>query len=129
MAAGNTYVNVHTDDGEEGDNTGTGDYISGEIRGQIKLYGTLPEPPAPTINPVTRIAFTLPSAQYISLKVYDATGREVVTLVDGMRSAGRHEVNFQATNIASGTYFYKLKAGEFTATRKMIVLRLDSMRE
>ena len=48
LASGDAYVNIHTDDGEPGDNTGCGDYIMGEIRGQIKLYGTLPEPPMPT---------------------------------------------------------------------------------
>ncbi|MBD3178310.1 MAG: CHRD domain-containing protein, partial [Candidatus Latescibacteria bacterium] len=47
MAAGEAYVNVHTDDGEDGDNTGVGDYVSGEIRGQIRLVGTVPEPPKP----------------------------------------------------------------------------------
>ncbi|MBD3423126.1 MAG: T9SS type A sorting domain-containing protein [Candidatus Latescibacteria bacterium] len=74
-------------------------------------------------NPVTSISFTLPSAQYVSLKVYDASGRLVGTLVDGHRSAGTHRASFEALNIASGTYFYKITAGEFTATRKMILLR------
>ncbi len=74
-------------------------------------------------NPVTSIAFSLTTRQYVSLKVYDASGRLVTTLVDGMRSAGSHRVEFQAANVASGTYFYKLKAGDFVSTRKMILLR------
>jgi len=74
-------------------------------------------------NPVTSIAFNLPSAEYVTMRVYDASGRLVGTLVDGHRSAGMHRVSFEALNVASGTYFYKMTAGEFTATRKMILLR------
>jgi hypothetical protein len=74
-------------------------------------------------NPVTTISFTIPSAQHVSLKVYDVAGREVATIVNGTRPAGHHTVNFEARNIASGIYFYRLKAGDFLETRKMILLR------
>jgi hypothetical protein len=83
------------------------------------LEQNLPNP----FNPVTTIAFTLPSTQHVSLKVYDVSGREVATIVNGTRPAGRHKVSFEATNIASGIYFYRLRAGEFIATKKMIVVR------
>ncbi|MBN1886050.1 MAG: T9SS type A sorting domain-containing protein, partial [Candidatus Krumholzibacteriota bacterium] len=89
---------------------------------EAHVYGLGQNHPNP-FNPVTTIRFSLPSAQRVSLKVYDVTGREVATLVDGNRPAGEHAVTFEATNIASGIYFYRLNAGEFSATRKMILLR------
>ena len=85
-------------------------------------YGLEQNHPNP-FNPVTTIAFNLPAREHVTLKVYDVTGREIATLVNGTRSAGRHEVSFEAFNIASGIYFYRLRAGEYLATRKMIVVR------
>lgn len=85
-------------------------------------YGLDQNHPNP-FNPVTTISFTIPSSQNVSLKVYDVSGREVATLVNGPRPAGRHDVSFEAFNIASGIYFYRLRAGEYFATKKMIVVR------
>ncbi len=73
LASGDAYVNVHTDDGLDGDNTGPGDYISGEIRGQIKLYGTLPEPPMPTTARLQVIHNAAdPGAAVVDIYVNDA---------------------------------------------------------
>jgi hypothetical protein len=63
------------------------------------------------------------SKQYASLKVYDVLGNEVATLVNEEKEAGIYEVEFDATGITSGIYFYRLTAGEYTATKKMIILK------
>jgi hypothetical protein len=74
-------------------------------------------------NPTTNIDFRIPQSGYVSLKVYDALGEEVATLVNGVRPAGNYTVNFNAASLASGVYFYRLKAGNFTQNRKMILLK------
>ncbi|MEJ2634013.1 MAG: T9SS type A sorting domain-containing protein [Calditrichia bacterium] len=74
-------------------------------------------------NPVTTIGFWTPRSGQVSLKVYDLTGREVVTLKEGKFPAGRHEVRWNAGDMASGIYFYRLEAGEFRQTKKLILIR------
>jgi len=59
----------------------------------------------------------------VSLIVYDALGRQVATLVNERREAGRYEVNFDGSRLASGVYFYQLKAGAFTQTAKMVLVK------
>ena len=59
----------------------------------------------------------------MQLKVYDVLGNEVVTLVDEFKPAGSYEVEFNASNLSSGVYFYKLQSGNFVETKKMILLR------
>jgi hypothetical protein len=58
-----------------------------------------------------------------SLKIYDVLGNEVATLVNEFKNAGSYEVNFNASSLSSGVYFYQLKAGEFIQTRKMVLLK------
>jgi hypothetical protein len=74
-------------------------------------------------NPSTKISYQLPAASYVTLKVYDVLGREVATLVDGVEEAGYKTATFGASNIAGGIYFYRLQAGTFTQTKKLILLR------
>ncbi len=74
-------------------------------------------------NPLTSISFALPEAGYVKLVVYDLLGREIVTLVNGNHEAGMHEVVFDVKNLASGIYIYQLQAGEFTAVRKMVLMK------
>ena len=62
-------------------------------------------------------------SQFISLKVYDVLGNEVATLVNEEKSAGTYEIEFFAENMPSGIYFYTLKAGSYSDTKKMILLR------
>jgi hypothetical protein len=59
----------------------------------------------------------------VTLKLYDILGREIKVLVDGMTEAGSHEVSLDASQLASGMYMYKLKAGEFHAVKKLLLLR------
>jgi len=74
-------------------------------------------------NPSTSIKFALPVAGSISLKIYDRLGKEVETLADGFRTAGTYEINFDASKLTSGVYFYKLVTDGFTNTKKMILVK------
>lgn len=74
-------------------------------------------------NPVTRISFVLPTETEVRLTVYDVGGHVVERLVNGVRSAGEHTVVWNATGRASGVYFYRLEAGSFSETRRMILLK------
>lgn len=74
-------------------------------------------------NPSTKISWQSPISSHQTLKVYDVIGNEVATLVDDFRSAGRYEVTFNASGLSSGIYFYKLQAGNFVETRKMILMK------
>jgi hypothetical protein len=83
------------------------------------LYPAHPNP----FNPTTVIAYQLPSNSFVNLSVYDVSGRKVTELVNGWRLAGRHEVNFDAIDLPSGVYLYRIKAGEFNASNKMILVK------
>ncbi|MEO6695293.1 MAG: T9SS type A sorting domain-containing protein, partial [Ignavibacteria bacterium] len=74
-------------------------------------------------NPVTNIKFALPTSGNISLKIYDQLGKEVSTLTDGFKNAGTYEVNFDAANLTSGVYFYKLVTNDITLTKKMLLVK------
>ena len=74
-------------------------------------------------NPSTTINFALPRAGLVELKVYDVLGRETATLVNEVRQAGSYKVDFDASALSSGVYFYTLKSGEFTDTKKMLLIK------
>ena len=74
-------------------------------------------------NPSTVIRFELPRESYVSLRVYNPLGQEIRTLVDGARSAGVYEVRFDAAGLPSGMYIYRMKAGEFIQTKRLMLLR------
>jgi len=74
-------------------------------------------------NPSTKISWQSSVSSWQTLKVYDVLGKEVATLVDEYRIAGSYEINFNANSLSSGIYFYKLTAGSFVETKKMILLR------
>lgn len=74
-------------------------------------------------NPSTKISWQLSVSSLVRIKVYDVLGREVATLVNEEKPAGKYEVNFDASKLSSGVYFYRLQAGDFIRTKKMIVLK------
>jgi len=74
-------------------------------------------------NPTTRIVFTMPEPNDVILKIYDNTGREVASLVNGPMNSGRYEVTFNAAGLASGIYFYQLTSGNFKAIKRMLLVR------
>ena len=74
-------------------------------------------------NPLTTIKYSIPQAAFVSLKVYDVLGREITTLVDGYKQVGKYEIEFNAADLSSGVYFYRLKEGNHTAVKKMLLLK------
>ncbi len=86
---------------------------------QFALEQNYPNP----FNPTTMIRYELPLASAVSLKVYDVLGREVATLVNERQEAGAYSIPFNATALSSGIYFYRLQAGNFVATKKMMLVK------
>ena len=74
-------------------------------------------------NPATTLRFSLPKTANVKLVVYDLQGRQVAVLVDGQRPAGVHEVVWEAAGLASGLYFYRIQAGDYIATKKMMLIK------
>lgn len=86
---------------------------------QAELGQNYPNP----FNPSTRFTFSVPQTQRVEIAVFNALGQQVATLVDGVMNAGRYEVTFDAGRMASGMYFYRLKTGNFTDVKKMMLVR------
>jgi hypothetical protein len=105
----------------------TGVNESVEFPDEYRLYQNYPNP----FNPVTKIKYSIPIAetgyastlQRVQLKVYDLLGREAATLVDEYNIAGFYEIEFNASEFKSGVYFYRITSGNFTAAKKMILLK------
>jgi hypothetical protein len=74
-------------------------------------------------NPSTNIEYDLPEATFVRLSVYNLIGQEVATLVNDQQQAGAYEVRFNALNLPSGTYFYRLQAGDYVDVKKMTFVR------
>jgi hypothetical protein len=74
-------------------------------------------------NPVTTIKFSIANSGVVTLKVFDILGREVATLLNEEKPAGNYEVEFNASELASGIYFYKLQSGNYVETKKMILMK------
>lgn len=74
-------------------------------------------------NPTTMINFSLPVEGFVTLNVYNSIGQQVATLVNESKTAGTYQVDFDATNLTSGIYFYRISSGYFTETKKMILLK------
>jgi len=85
-------------------------------------YALLQNYPNP-FNPVTTIEYRIPEWSLVTIKVYDVLGNEVATLVNGEKPLGNYEVEFNANSLASGIYFYQLKAGKFIETKKMVLMK------
>ena len=90
-----------------------------EIPNYFSLAQNYPNP----FNPTTSIKYSVPTAVNVSLKVYDLLGKEVATLVNEMKQPGFHTADFNASNLASGIYFYRIDAGEFTSVKKMMLVK------
>ncbi len=86
---------------------------------EYSLYQNYPNP----FNPNTTIKFDLPNDGLITLEIFDILGRRIATLLEGYRTAGSYEQVFNASSLASGVYVYKLQAGDFTNSKKMLLLK------
>ena len=93
--------------------------ISTEIPSLFSLSQNYPNP----FNPITKIRFDLPKNVNVKLTIYDMLGREIETLVNEQLNAGSYEVNWDGTKYTSGVYYYRLNAGEFVETKKMILVK------
>ncbi|MDP1677088.1 MAG: FG-GAP-like repeat-containing protein [Bacteroidota bacterium] len=85
----------------------------------FKLFQNYPNP----FNPSTIINYQLPVAGYVTLKVYDAIGREVTTLVNEVKQAGYYSAKFDGNRLSNGIYFYTLRSGTFTETKKLVLMK------
>lgn len=74
-------------------------------------------------NPMTKIKFSLPKSEIVQIKVYNILGKEIQTLLNEYKKAGTYEVDFDASNLPSGVYFYRMISGSYSETKKMILLR------
>ena len=92
---------------------------SSEIPSHFNLFQNYPNP----FNPVTNLEFGIAKLGFVSLKVFDVLGKEVVTLVNEKLSPGVYESKFDGSSLSSGIYFYKLEAGDFIETKRMILIR------
>lgn len=95
------------------------DEQASEVPASFALHQNYPNP----FNPSTDIRLQLPQRGHVSLKIFDAAGREVATLVNRTMNAGSHAFTFDATRLTSGVYFYTVRTNNFTATRKMLLMR------
>lgn len=93
--------------------------ISSEVPVNFILNQNYPNP----FNPVTTISYSLPKSDYVTLKVFDALGREVATLVNEYQTAGSYNATFAANNISSGVYFYRIESNGIVMTKNMIVVK------
>ncbi|MCI0698587.1 T9SS type A sorting domain-containing protein [candidate division KSB1 bacterium] len=97
----------------------TGVQARDEVPRQFSLSQNYPNP----FNPSTIIVYTLPQPSHVELKVYDLHGREVQVSVIGRKEAGKYSIELNAISWPSGVYFYQLRAGNFVATKKLILLK------
>jgi hypothetical protein len=97
--------------------------VSNESEGDLPtvfaLHGNYPNP----FNPTTTIGFDVPSTSDVQVTVFDVMGRVVATVADEDYSAGRYTVSFDAQDLSSGVYFYRMQAGSFDAVRSMILVK------
>ncbi len=92
---------------------------SNSIVNEFELKQNYPNP----FNPVTKINYELPITNYVSLKIFDISGKEVSILVNQVQTKGSYEVSFDASDLTSGIYFYKLETKNFSSTKKMLLVK------
>jgi photosystem II stability/assembly factor-like uncharacterized protein len=92
---------------------------TGLLPNEYSLMQNYPNP----FNPNTVIEYSIPQSGFVTLEIYNLLGEKVASLVNGMQEAGRYEINFDASNFASGIYFYNLKSGSFNSVKKMLLMK------
>ena len=89
------------------------------IPNKFELFQNYPNP----FNPTTSIKYSIPKTSYVSLVVFDILGSEIIRLVGKEQTQGNYEIEFDGSDLTSGIYFYRIQAGEFVETKKMILLK------
>lgn len=123
-AIGGGNIKIHSGGNGNGGNKAGSDamnsaLVSEELPKEFALHENYPNP----FNPVTTIHYELSAAEHVTLRVYDALGRVVATLVDGSKAAGRYDVTFEAGELPSGVYLYRLTAGSFVEARHLVLVK------
>lgn len=95
------------------------DPMENQTPSSYKLYQNYPNP----FNPVTTIMFNLPYTQKVELKIYNALGNEIATLINGIQRAGIHKIKFDGKNLSSGIYIYQIRADHFKGSKKFVLLK------
>ena len=90
-----------------------------ELPTEYSLLQNYPNP----FNPTTTIQYSIPNDEFVKLTIYDITGRVVKELVNGYKTAGKYNIEFNANSYSSGTYYYKLEAGEYKNIQKMMLIK------
>jgi Secretion system C-terminal sorting domain/Peptidase family C25 len=93
-----------------------------EQNNSIASYSLRQNYPNP-FNPTTTINYSVAKESFISIKIYDLLGREITTLVNNMKNAGNYEIEFDGSHLSSGIYFYRMQAGNFSDTKKLILMK------
>jgi len=93
-----------------------------ETNEQIRSFSLSQNYPNP-FNPTTTITYKIPNENFVTLKIYNSLGEEITTLVNEVKQAGNYTVEFNGSSLPSGVYFYRLIAGNFVASKKMILMR------
>ncbi len=116
----NTHLGWFIDDIKiEHGMTGIDKTEMGDVPSKYELYDNYPNP----FNPLTTISYSMPHSEFVQLKVYDVLGKEVATLVHEYKVSGYHKIEFDASDLNSGVYFYRLQCSGFNETKKLILLR------
>ncbi len=128
-SVGDTVVTARVDDGRGGTDTQTYtlhvhptvgiDSETHQVPQQYVLHQNHPNP----FNPLTKINYQIPELSFVTLKVFNVLGREIASLVNEEKSAGEYEIEFDGNNLTSGIYFYRLQAGNFVETKKMVLMK------
>jgi len=100
-------------------------YIPTEVEqfeGEVSTYSLSNNYPNP-FNPSTTIKYQIPELSFVTLKLYDVLGNEITTLVNKEKSVGSYEVDFNASSLPSGIYFYRIQAESYVDTKKMVLMK------
>jgi hypothetical protein len=129
FSVGDTMVTARVDDGRGRNDTQTYtlhihptvgiDSETNQVPQQYALHQNYPNP----FNPTTTINYQIPELSFVTLKVFDVLGSKVATLVNEEKAAGTYDIELNAVNLPSGIYFYKLQAGDFVETKKMVLMK------
>ena len=131
IRSGGVYVNIHTSANPSGEirgqllqgiiaiPVGVVDEDAAQLPTNVQLMQNYPNP----FNPETVIRYSIPKAEEVSLVVYNLIGEKVAQLIEEQKPAGNYTVEWNASDFASGIYFYRLQAGDFVQTRKMVLLK------
>ena len=99
--------------------TGIDEELVGLTPERFDLYNNYPNP----FNPSTKIRYSISQTAFTTIKIYSILGEEVAALINEIKTPGIYEINFDGTELISGTYFYKLESGNLSQTKKMIILK------